>query len=309
MKRRVTILFGLMYLFGAALTALAGSLEGSVRDAVTLDPIVGANVTVHVVVPDSIPFPTETDSAGTYSIAGIPPGNEVYALIAVAPGYVYSYSRLDDLGSSDLVYDILLQPKPPTPPGGGGGDSSGVSGRVLGRHGTAGTLTPLSGASVSLTSAGGEVTVLTDAGGTYEVLIPVGSYSMSVSATGYRTLDAGGIGVDEDGLTLSAVLWGIATGVSEQQEDQLPTSYTLFEAYPNPFNPSTTIRYALPQDSRVSLAVFNMLGQPIVELVDEHQPAGYYDVRFDGTELTSGVYFSRLQANDFVATRRLVLMK
>jgi hypothetical protein len=46
-----------------------------------------------------------------------------------------------------------------------------------------------------------------------------------------------------------------------------------------------------------------------VELVDEHQPAGYYDVRFDGTELTSGVYFSRLQANDFVATRRLVLMK
>jgi hypothetical protein len=132
---------------------------------------------------------------------------------------------------------------------------------------------------------------------------------MSVSATGYRTLEAGGIGVDEDGLTLSAVLWGIATGVSEQQEDQLPTSYTLFEAYPNPFNPSTTIRYALPQDSRVSLAVFNMLGQPIVELVDEHQPAGYYDVRFDGTELTSGVYFSRLQANDFVATRRLVLMK
>jgi hypothetical protein len=298
-----------MYLFGAALTAVAGSLEGSVRDAVTLEPIVGANVTVHVVVPDSIPFPTETDSAGAYSITGIPPGNEVYAVIATAPGYVYSYSRLDDLGSSDLAYDILLQLKPPVPPGGGGGDSSGVSGRVLGRLGTAGTLTPLSGASVRLTSAGEDVNILTDADGAYELFVPVGSYSMSVSASGYRTLEAGGIGVDEDGLTLSAVLWGVVTDVADEKKEQLPTSYTLFEAYPNPFNPSTTIRYALPQDSRVSLAVFNMLGQPIQELVDEYQGAGYYDVRFDGTELTSGVYFSRLQANDFVATRRLVLMK
>jgi len=299
-----------MYLFGAALTAVAGSLKGSVRDAVTLDPVVGADVTVHVVVPDSIPLPTETDSSGAYSITGIPPDNEVYAVVAAAPGYIYSYCRLDDLGSSDLVYDILLRPTPPAPPGGGeGGDSSIVGGTVLGRLGTAGTLIPLSGASISLTSAGRDLEVLTDGEGSYELLAPVGSYSMSVSAAGYRTLEAGGIGVDEEGLTLSAVLWGIATDVSDPFEDQLPKSYTLFEAYPNPFNPSTTIRYALPRDSRVTLAVFNMLGQPIVELVDDYLPAGYYDVRFDGSELTSGVYFSRLQANDFVATRRLVLMK
>ncbi|MGB5873543.1 MAG: carboxypeptidase regulatory-like domain-containing protein [Bacteroidota bacterium] len=309
MKRRATIPFGLMYLFGAALTAVAGSLEGSVKDAVTLDPIVGADVTVHVVVPDSIPLPTETDSAGAYSVTGIPPNNEVYAVVAVAPGYIYSYARLDDLGSSDLVYDIRLQPKPPAPPGGGGGDSSIVGGTVLGRLGTAGTLTPLSGAAVRLTSAAENLNILTDGDGSYDVLVPVGSYSMSVSAAGYRTLEAGGIGVDEEGLTLSAVLWGIATDVSDPFEDQLPKSYTLFEAYPNPFNPTTTIRYALPRDSRVTLTVFNMLGQPIAELVDDYLPAGYYDVRFNGSELTSGVYFSRLQANDFVATRRLVLMK
>ncbi len=303
-------MFGLMYLFGAALTAVAGSLEGSVRDAVTLDPVVGADVTVHVVVPDSIPLPTETDSSGAYSITGIPPDNEVYAVVAAAPGYIYSYCRLDDLGSSDLVYDILLRPTPPAPPGGGGGgDSSIVGGTVLGRLGTAGTLIPLSGASISLTSAGRDLEVLTDGEGSYELLVPVGSYSMSVSAAGYRTLEAGGIGVDEEGLTLSAVLWGIATDVSDPFEDQLPKSYTLFEAYPNPFNPSTTIRYALPRGSRVTLTVFNMLGQPIAELVADYLPAGYYDVRFDGSELTSGVYFSRLQANDFVATRRLVLMK
>jgi hypothetical protein len=299
-----------MYLFGAALTAVAGSLEGVVKDAVTLDPIAGAHVTVHVLIPDSIPLPTATDSAGTYSITGIPPNNEVYVAVAAAPGYIYSYARLDDLGSSDLVYDILLQPKPPTPPGGGGGgDSSTVGGTVLGRFGSAGTLTPVSGASVRLTSLGGYVAILTDAGGKYEVLVPIGSYSMSVSAPGYHTLDASGIGVEEEGLTLSAVLQGISTDISETAGDALPEAYTLFEAYPNPFNPWTTIRYALPQDSRVTLTVFNTLGQPVAELVDDWMPAGYYDVRFDGSEITSGIYLSRLQANDFVATRRLVLMK
>jgi len=308
MERRATTLFGL--LFGATLTAVAGSLQGSVRDAVTLDPIAGADVTVHVVNPDSIPFPTESDSAGAYSISGIPPNNEVYAVIAVASGYVYSYARLDDLGSSDLVYEILLQPKASPPPGGGGGgDSTIVGGTILGRFGSAGTLNPVSGASVMLSAAAGDLHLLTEPDGAYEALVPLGSYSMSVSAPGYRTLEAGGIGVDEDGITLNAVLWGIAADVSDQNQDPLPESYTLFEAYPNPFNPSTTIRYALPRDSRVTLTVFNMLGQPITLLVDAYLPAGYHEVPFDGSELTSGIYLSRLQANDFVATRRLVLMK
>jgi hypothetical protein len=72
--------------------------------------------------------------------------------------------------------------------------------------------------------------------------------------------------------------------------------------YPNPFNPSTTIRYALPVRSHVTLSVFNILGQQVAALGNETQGAGYHEVRFDGSGLASGVYFYRLQAGDFVGT-------
>jgi hypothetical protein len=79
--------------------------------------------------------------------------------------------------------------------------------------------------------------------------------------------------------------------------------------YPNPFNPSTTIRYALPHKSAVQLTVFNTLGQQVAVLQNGEQEAGYHDVRFDGTNLSSGVYFYRIQSGDFVETRKLILLR
>jgi hypothetical protein len=75
----------------------------------------------------------------------------------------------------------------------------------------------------------------------------------------------------------------------------LPTACVLGQNYPNPFNPSTIIRYGLPQRSRVILAVFNTLGQQVAVLRDGELEAGYYEVRFDGRGLSSGVYFYRMQ--------------
>jgi len=85
--------------------------------------------------------------------------------------------------------------------------------------------------------------------------------------------------------------------------------YLLEQNYPNPFNPSTTIRYALPERGVVSLAVFNSLGQEVASLVEGSQEPGYHEVRFDGSSLSSGVYFYRLRAGEAMLTRSLVLVR
>jgi hypothetical protein len=90
---------------------------------------------------------------------------------------------------------------------------------------------------------------------------------------------------------------------------ETPTEYALSVNYPNPFNPSTTIRYGLLHTSFVSLTVYNTLGQQIAQLVNEQQQAGYHDVVFRGDGVASGVYFYRIQAGDFVASKKLLLLK
>lgn len=92
-------------------------------------------------------------------------------------------------------------------------------------------------------------------------------------------------------------------------EHQLPAAFRLGQNYPNPFNASTTIEYQLTERAHASLKVFNMLGQGVAILVDEVQSAGYKSVNFDAAALPSGVYLYRLQAGDFVETKKLVLLK
>ena len=91
-------------------------------------------------------------------------------------------------------------------------------------------------------------------------------------------------------------------------EQPVPESFELKQNYPNPFNPSTTIRYVLPQRSRVNLSVYNTLGQLVSTLVNGEEQAGQHEVKFDGSNLASGVYFYRLQAGSFVQTKKLLLV-
>ncbi len=85
--------------------------------------------------------------------------------------------------------------------------------------------------------------------------------------------------------------------------------YSLEPNYPNPFNPTTTIRYALPRRANVSLTVFNTLGQKVAELVKGDIDAGYHKLQFNAAGLSSGVYFYRLRAGSFQATKKLVITK
>jgi len=89
----------------------------------------------------------------------------------------------------------------------------------------------------------------------------------------------------------------------------IPSKYSLAQNYPNPFNPATVINYELPITNYVSLKVFDMTGKEVAQLVNETKQAGYYSVTFDAKGLSSGMYFYRMQAGDFVSIKKMVLMK
>ena len=88
-----------------------------------------------------------------------------------------------------------------------------------------------------------------------------------------------------------------------------PASPALYQNYPNPFNPITQIKYALPRDCPVNLEVYNILGQKVASLVDGKQKAGYKTARWDASSFSSGIYFYKLQAGDFVQTRKMAVLK
>jgi len=83
----------------------------------------------------------------------------------------------------------------------------------------------------------------------------------------------------------------------------------LFQNYPNPFNPITKISFSIPAYSHVTLKVFDILGREISMLLDKDLIAGKYEVEFDGKDLSSGIYFYTLIANNFVETKKLLLVK
>jgi hypothetical protein len=98
------------------------------------------------------------------------------------------------------------------------------------------------------------------------------------------------------------------SGIAEN-ETNLPIEYTLNQNYPNPFNPSTSIEFNLPKSGKVSLKIFNILGEEVTTLVSDRLSAGSYSYEWDASNLASGVYLYRLQAGDNVKTKKMIIMK
>jgi hypothetical protein len=106
---------------------------------------------------------------------------------------------------------------------------------------------------------------------------------------------------------LAVVQTSIATSV--QNPAGMPTDYALMQNFPNPFNPSTVIRYALPTDGKVTLELFTMLGERVGVLVNESQHAGAHEVTFNASGYASGIYFYVLKSGAFSASKRMTLLK
>lgn len=91
--------------------------------------------------------------------------------------------------------------------------------------------------------------------------------------------------------------------------DLPPDKYMLYQNYPNPFNPATTIKYQLPEEAFVSLRIYNIIGEETAVLVNTTQPAGNYTVQWNAAGFSSGFYICRIDAGDYVAVKKLILLK
>ena len=101
-----------------------------------------------------------------------------------------------------------------------------------------------------------------------------------------------------------------AQWTSVKTENQpLGNEFTLYQNYPNPFNPTTNIKFSIPNSSLVTLKVFTVLGEEVSTLVNKKMTAGSYSVNFNANNLTSGIYFYTLSGNNFVQTRKMLLLK
>lgn len=120
------------------------------------------------------------------------------------------------------------------------------------------------------------------------------------------------LGYLADGSMMSSAVWNFRTGSSSTYVDDiagLPGTYYLYQNYPNPFNPSTTIQFDVPEKCFVSLKIFNTLGIEITSLVASDLSPGRHSVSWNAANISTGVYFCRMQAGGFISTRKLLLLK
>jgi hypothetical protein len=102
---------------------------------------------------------------------------------------------------------------------------------------------------------------------------------------------------------------GNVSGIREEIHQQIPENISLSQNYPNPFNPSTRIEYSIPQSGLVTIKIYDILGREVATLVNEEKQRGVYSISFDATGLSSGIYFYRIQFENFVQTKKLTLLK
>jgi hypothetical protein len=129
----------------------------------------------------------------------------------------------------------------------------------------------------------------------------VGTIGQSVIGRSIGTSYAANAGFWGDG--------GAILGVDDRVTPGLPAEFALLQNYPNPFNPSTIIKFEVPRSTEVRLSVFDVLGREVLVLMNERRDAGVHEVKFDASNLASGVYLYRLQAGDFVSTKKLLLLR
>ena len=173
---------------------------------------------------------------------------------------------------------------------------------------------------LSFTFSGNDLFVSTWRGGVY-LSTNKGTSWTSVN-TGRMSLDYGAVSTVHSLAVVGSNLYAGTRGAgvwqrplsemvtaTEESPGSLPLKYSLRQNYPNPFNPVTTINYAIPKAGLVVIKVFDLLGREVETLVNEEKAAGNYNIQFNGSSLSNGIYFYRMRAGDFFQTKKLVLLK
>ncbi|MEJ2104059.1 MAG: YCF48-related protein [Ignavibacteriaceae bacterium] len=92
-------------------------------------------------------------------------------------------------------------------------------------------------------------------------------------------------------------------------EQSIPFGFSLKQNYPNPFNPTTTIQYSIPESGNVKLKVFNSIGEEVATLINDYNEAGIHKVKFDASDLSSGIYYYKIQSNNFSRVKKMILLR
>ena len=261
-------------------------------------------------------FSTLTDSLGNYEIANLYPGN--YILLTIPQDdYLPTFFRYDStqtmhwkdadsvaVDSTGIITGINFTVRAIPDSG-----ANMVSGKVVDNSGS-----PVNGAMVFATDENQDVYSygITNQNGNYTItgLVP-GSYSVSTDKYGYTSTQTSAVSLDYSSSYSSTASFSISpeTVTSVKQNNVVINNFELNQNYPNPFNPTTIISFTIPNESRVTLKVFNILGKEVATLLDGEKSAGNYNITFNGSNLASGVYFYQLRAGNFTSTKKLILMK
>jgi len=318
-----------------------GKITGSVVDSVSRGGVVSRIIGYRFLVngKDTLITPrayvTDTDSVGVYTLANLPPGD--YIVLALPLGhYVPSYysvsgptkewrkaTKVNVNGTTVTGITIYVVPMLKSATG-----YSAIRGSVLSatRPGSLGKLSEALGVEGSLvyavesttgqvagygvTNTDGSFTIAELAPGTYMVTVDKLDYS-AASASASPTYDSV-TGAAVTSTVAPLVIDAVVTAI--ESNPVVPVEFGLEQNYPNPFNPSTQILFSMPQAGKVSLTIYNLLGQKIMTLVDGTLAAGTHTVSWNGrdargVQLPSGVYFYSLKTSNFTATKRMILMK
>lgn len=223
-------------------------------------------------------------SGGTIEISGFPS--------EYVPGQTYSVSISHNGGTSIRQFNGSCRI-------GTGSENAGTieAGTNTATYNTSGETNGIHLSSSSLNSATFSWTAPSD--GTGDVTLYIAGHQGSSSGANTE---------------LTMVSLEIATAVGEDGSQAIPDEYKLNDNFPNPFNPTTSIEFDLPRNSHVTIEIFNLLGRKVTQLADEEYPAGSHRVIWngmssDGQMVSTGIYFYRIVAGDFIDTKKMLLLK
>jgi len=277
-------------------------------------------------------FNAVINTDGTYEISGLPAGD--YYVLSFAPGYMTEYYK--DQFDPTLAEMVKVDGIAPTtgidftllpllylrgPVDGGPGNGGSVFGKVTDANGKA-----LSGATVYAFNVEGQAisSARCFADGTYEMQsLPPGSYRVQASNLGYASLFNGGaknlenaepIELGRARVEMNFILNPQTTTDVDDNDARLPRQIELHGNYPNPFNPETRISFELPTAMQVTMRIFNLLGEEVALLHDGMMNAGEQHLTWNGhdkagRQLTSGLYFYRLESANAVLAGKMLMMK